>query len=112
VTEPLSLPADVLLLRLSTELQRCRALVNRIEADLLPAVGAPGVGEAAQMIDLVDQSLEDLSLWLNRLVPTLPPELTVDCGPALAALRLGDLRLRLSGRAPPHGDGHQGVALF
>ena len=100
-----------LLARLGRETAALAERSARIDA----VVGAGGSAHdvALQDIDLLRQSLEDLSRFTQILAREADPDQRIDLRAATAALRLGALRQRLSGLAqdigaPPSGD----VELF
>lgn len=105
--------AAPLLKLLAGELARCRMMVGRIEAELLPLIDqGTFTGAGLQDIDLLDQNLDDLAAFLRTVSESLPTGVTVDAGPALELLGLDDLRGRLAGNAKSPGPVSRQVALF
>lgn len=92
----------LLLARLAREVAACRTLLAEVERAALAATPAAGAG--MQALDRLDQRLQDMALFLDRLA-LLAGDQALDAGPALAGLRLGELRAALGGSAPP-GAGH------
>ena len=95
----------LLLIRLSEEMATCAQMVSAIESDVAgliktaPDSTRPAL-QALQKIDLLAQTLGDLSVCLAGLGRgAFPVPATADwADPALGALRLDDLRLRLTGQ--------------
>lgn len=104
--------------RLLLEIEDCIApLLSRAPhsatACVSPATFRSSVA-SLQKIDLLSQTLEDLSFWLDDLATearartsgTLPPEA------AMTRLRLADLRLRLQGHGMPREDDVQSEPML
>ena len=98
-------PPGVLLIRLSEEMATCAQMVTAIESEVAgliqtaPDSARPAL-EALQKIDLLAQMLGDLSVCLAGLGRgAFPAPAAADwADSALGALRLDDLRLRLTGQ--------------
>lgn len=112
--------ASILLRRVEAELGGCRRLLTRIEtmveAMLAESHAAPDdplhVTEA-QSIDLLDQILADLSLFLTAIAaaPNLGVAQPLRLAHMTRNLRLADLRERLGG-SPARYRGDDDVELF
>lgn len=106
-------PLPPLLERTAAILADSARLLLQIEDSIAPLLARPPHGSqmaesvanfrssvvSLQKIDLLSQTLEDLSFWLDDLAEVARkadlPELAAE--PAMARLRLADLRQRLSG---------------
>ena len=109
----------MLLIRLSHEVATCAQLLTAIESEVAGMIRSIPVGNrpapvALQKIDLLAQTLGDLSACLAGLgTGTFPPPATADwADPALGALRLDDLRLRLTGQMAQQGPLRHDVDFF
>jgi len=105
VRHPAPPAPGLLLIRLSEEMATCAQMVTAIESEVAgliktaPDSTRPAL-EALQKIDLLAQTLGDLSVCLAGLGRgAFPVPATADwADSALGALRLDDLRLRLAGQ--------------
>ena len=112
-------PPGVLLIRLSEEMAACAHMVTAIESEVTgmiktaPDSARPAL-EALQKIDLLAQTLGDLSVCLAGLGRgAFPVPATADwADPALGALRLDDLRLRLTGQVLRQDPARHAVDFF
>jgi len=94
-------PAAEVILRVAEELRDMRALSVRLEgviADLLPTASG---GDAAlhrdlQLLDILDQSLEDLARFLSGAALQMPEQWRLDPDPAAATLAQRVLADRLA----------------
>ncbi|WP_292290241.1 hypothetical protein [Marivita sp.] len=105
------LPAADLLQRTALEIERCRALVEKVEN----AVAHHPVSEwhaDFQSIDLLDQMLGDISVLLDTLsrASELDGLVIADAHRLTSPLRLGAVRARL--HETPHETGGHHVELF
>ena len=113
--EPNSQTSAHLLFQSAEVLLSCVDSVTRIEALIVPMIdhGVAGLDQAVlQEIDLLGQSLVDISTCLSRLALALMKAGPVDADAILAPLRLNDLRSRLVGNGPEKRDPQDRVALF
>ena len=109
----------LLLQRLSEEMGTCARLLTAIESEVAvmiqtaPLRSRPAP-EALQKIDLLAQTLAELSICLAGLGKTpFPVPASADWAePALAALRLDDLRRRLTGQGAPQDPARDAVDCF
>ncbi|MCA3446117.1 MAG: hypothetical protein INF93_05250 [Rhodobacter sp.] len=116
---PVPAPPGLLLIRLSEEMAVCVQLLTVIElevADLIKAAPLRNrpAPEALQKIDLLSQTLGDLSACLAGLGKvTFPAPGSADwAAPALGAIRLDDLRCRLTGQAVRQDPAQHEVEFF
>ena len=113
--EPNSQAPAHLLFQSAEVLLSCADSVTRIEALIGPMIdrGVAGLDRAVlQEVDLLGQSLVDISTCLSRLALALMRVEPVDVHAILAPLRLNDLRSRLVGDGPEKRDLQDRVALF
>lgn len=117
---PHKVPPAQLLLRMADEMQRCLAILTRVEQSChqivedQPDASLPKVWRAnLQDIDLLEQVLGDLALCLSGLAaePQILGAAEISPLRILAATRLDDLRRRLTGR-PDNGTSSQRIELF
>lgn len=99
-----------LLHRTAVEVRRCRAVVVHLEEAVHRLIDAGGpemaLGPLAELqaIDLLDQRLEDLALWIEALAATTEGVRTQRAVPDLTApLRLAEMRRALADGCPPGG---------
>ncbi len=109
----------LLLIRLSEEMATCAQLLTAIESEVAGLIttapdGARPALEALQKIDLLAQTLGDLSACLAGLGRgVFPVPAAADwADPALGALRLDDLRLRLTGQVLQQDPARHAVDFF
>ena len=113
--EPNSQTSAHLLFQSAEALLSCAESVTRIEALIGPMIdrGVAGLDRAVlQEVDLLGQSLVDISTCLSRLALAHMRAEPVDADAILAPLRLNDLRSRLVGDGPEKRDLQDRVALF
>ena len=116
---PVPAPPGLLLIRLSEEMATCAQLLTAIEVEVtgmietVPLRNRPAAG-ALQKIDLLSQTLGDLSVCLASLgKATFPAPAAADWAePALGAIRLDDLRRRLAGQAARQDPAQHKVEYF
>jgi hypothetical protein len=90
-------PMRDLLQRFSAELARCRGLVDAVETEVTQMMQDHGrSGASLQAIDLLGQSLDDLSVFALDMAEAQAEGLMCDGADVTARLRLGDIRQRLS----------------
>lgn len=110
-------PLPPLLERTAAVLADSARLLLEIEDTIAPLLARPlrngdGIDSAAnfrasilplQKIDLLSQTLEDLSFWLDDLAGEVRHHVvgSVACDAAMTRLRLADLRQRLNGQFVP-----------
>ena len=109
----------LLLIRLSEEMATCAQMLTAIESEVAGLIKtAPDSTrralEALQKIDLLAQTLGDLTACLAGLGKVaIPAPVAADWAePALGAIRLEDLRRRLTGQAVRQGPAHHAVEFF
>ena len=109
----------LLLIRLSEEMGTCARLLTAIESEVAVMIQTTPVRnrpapEALQKIDLLAQTLAELSICLAGLgkAPIPVPASPDWAEPALAALRLDDLRRRLAGQGAPQDPARDAVDFF
>lgn len=105
----------LLLQRSAEELLNCVASLSRIELAISPLVSqvtALADHLALQEIDLLGQSLTDISTCLSAIAHSLQRADPIDGHAILAPLRLNDLRNRLGGLAATVGHSLDADALF
>lgn len=96
---------ELLLQRTAEEVRRCRTTViqleNVIHALLKDGAGqvAPGALADLQGIDLLDQRLADLVLWIDGLAAHAGGHVAVDIDTLISPLRLAEMRQALAGIA-------------
>ena len=116
---PAPVPPGLLLIRLSEEMATCAQLLTAIEFEVAGMIQAVPVRnspapEALQNIDLLAQTLGDLTACLAGLgTVALPAPAATDWAePALGAIRLEDLRRRLTGQAVRQDPAQHAVEFF
>ena len=105
----------LLLQRSAEELLNCVASLSRIEraiSPLVPQVTALTDHLALQEIDLLGQSLTDISTCLSAMARNLQCAEPIDGHAILAPLRLNDLRNRLGGLGSAVGQSPDCDVLF
>ena len=122
-------PLPPLLERTAAILADSARLLLQIEDSIAPLLSRPPHGGldavtaasfrssivSLQKIDLLSQTLEDLSFWLDDLAQVARHEISglVPSDAAMTRLRLADLRQRLNGQsAPPEGTMLSDTMLF
>ncbi len=118
-TLPVPPPPGLLLIRLSEEMATCAQLLTAIELEVAGMIGTVPLrnrpaAEALQKIDLLSQTLGDLSVCLAGLgMSSFPVPAAADWAePALGAIRLDDLRRRLTGQAVRQDTANHAVEFF
>lgn len=96
---PAALPTrDHLLHRCVAELRLCTEILTRVENGIIPLINSPIAAELRvgfQDLDLLRQSLEDITQFVDGLAKTGPDQMKTE--EILRDLKLQSIRLRLSG---------------